>query len=187
MAGRDRWRLLVVVLAVVVLAAMMVDYAASEPQRQPSGAALAADYERHVGERLSTWARVLAVRDGAFDVRFGGVELTVVGSDAAVEPGDSVAVYGTLRPNRRLAAERVLVSGQDSRLYMFAVSALGVGLALAAFLSRWRFDRRRLAFVPRPLDGTERREGREPRDEGDRPGRTEGRDGQPGQEEGTRP
>jgi hypothetical protein len=158
MADRDRWRLLVVALALVLLAAMMVDYAASDPQRQSSGAALAADDDRHVGERISTWATVVAVREGAFDIRFGGVELTVVGSDAAVEPGDSVAVYGTLRPDRRLAAERVLVSARDSRLYMFAVSALGVGLALVAFLSRWRFDRRRLAFVPRRPDGTERGE-----------------------------
>ncbi|MFB6301651.1 MAG: hypothetical protein ABEH78_02135 [Haloferacaceae archaeon] len=149
MAGRDRWRLLVVLLALASLGTMMVDYAAREPQQGPSPSALAADYERHVGERISFWATVVAVGDGTFTVRVEGGRLTVVGSDVAVEPGDSVDVYGTLRSNRRLAAERVLVSRTENRLYMFAVSVAAVGLALAAFRRHWRLDRRRLAFVPR--------------------------------------
>ncbi|MFB6282147.1 MAG: hypothetical protein ABEH40_09020 [Haloferacaceae archaeon] len=148
MAGRDRRRLLLVALALAALAAMMVHYPAAEPRYGPTEAALATDYGAHVGERVTFWTTVVAVRGVGFEVRAGG-GLTVVGSDAAVRPGDSVAVHGTLRPNRRLAAERVLVSPVERRLYMFGVSLVAVGIALGAFLRRWRPDRRRLAFVPR--------------------------------------
>lgn len=148
MAGRERWRVLVVVACLVALGGMMVHYAAAAPDRQPTGRELATDYGAHVGEPVTFWMTVVAVHEGGFAVDGGG-GLTVVGSDAAVEPGDVVAVHGTLRPRRRVAAERVLVSPAENRLYMFGVSVAAVALAVGAFLRRWRLDRRRLAFVPR--------------------------------------
>jgi hypothetical protein len=144
-------RALAALVLVAALAGLAADYAATAPDRDPAPAetAVAADYDAHVGERIALWATVRAVGPDGIVVASDAGRLTVVGSEATVAPGDAVQVVGRLRPERRLAAERVVVSGAPERRYMFAVSGLAALVAAGWTLARWRPDRARLALVAR--------------------------------------
>ena len=143
-------------MLVAALAGLAADYAATAPDRgpYPAEAAVAADYDVHVGERIALWATVRAVGPDGIVVASDAGRLTVVGSRAAVSPGDEVQVVGRLRPGRRLAADRIVVSTAPERRYMFAVSALASLFAAGWTLARWRPDADRLALVARDRNRT---------------------------------
>lgn len=107
------------------------------------------NYAAHVGERVHLWGVVVAERDGSAVVAAGSLRLTV--SDpppSSVDTGDTVQVYGELRPDRRLETRSYHVQTPGDRRYMYGVSLVGIALAAAAFLRRWRVDPDRLWFVP---------------------------------------
>jgi len=153
MNERTRRALLSVVL-VAALAAMAVHYGAvaESHDRYPSADALAGDYEAHVGDRVFMWTTVIAVDGRTLAVRSDPAEtvvLDVTPAPAGVEPGDVVQVYGTLEPDHRVDAHRVVVSERGNRRSMFAVSALAVLLTAGHVLREWTVDWRDLALVPR--------------------------------------
>ncbi|MEF8851026.1 MAG: hypothetical protein V5A44_12445 [Haloarculaceae archaeon] len=77
--------------------------------------------------------------------------LTVRGADRTAPPGGTVQVIGTLEPDRRVTAERVLpVNARSwSEPYKYAVSVVGAVLVLVAFFREWRVDVEALAFEVR--------------------------------------
>jgi hypothetical protein len=147
-------RALAALVLVAAVAGLGVEYAATAPDRGPYPAerAVAADYDAHVGERIALWATVRAVGPDGIVVASDAGRLTVVGSEARVTPGDEVQVVGRLRPERRLVADRTVVSRAPERRYMFAVSALAALIAVGWTLARWRPDPDRLALVARDRD-----------------------------------
>jgi hypothetical protein len=139
--------------------------------------AIEADYGAYVDRPVYLWLTVESASEERIVARSGGgsgaPRVTVTGSDAAdspvggpvvtsvaaataggaaLSPGDVIQVYGPLRPDYRVEAERLVVHDGANRLRMLLVSAAGGLLAVAAFLRRWRFDPRRAAFVPREGD-----------------------------------
>lgn len=78
-------------------------------------------------------------------------EMTVTGVERAVEPGGTVHVFGTLRPDGTVSADRVLVVNATfaAELYKYGVSVVGAALVLVVFFRRWRLDREALAFEVR--------------------------------------
>jgi hypothetical protein len=152
-------RLLGVVLLGGVLLASGIYYESVEPHHwpYPDEDQLAADDGEYTGERVLLFGTVERVDPGDRTAR-NAVEAdeetftaTVQRFDAAVEPGGVVQVYGTVRPNRAVLADRVRVvnpTGRSNR-YKYAVSAIGALVVLIAFCRRWKIDRESLAFVSR--------------------------------------
>ncbi|QCC46844.1 hypothetical protein DV707_03705 [Halobellus limi] len=116
----------------------------------PDPEAIDDEYPSHVGERVHLWGEVVETGDGTVVLAADPLRFAV--SDPpprAVDPGDSVQVYGTLRPDRRMETTAYDVQSTGRIGYMYGVSVLGALLAAAGFLRRWRVDRSGWRFVPR--------------------------------------
>lgn len=153
----DRLRWVGIALAVLALAGMAVHYGATEADHYPYTPTtdLAADYDAHVGERTYFWAGVTAVEDDGLRVENYAVDLRVRADPTGVDPGDTVQVAGTVRPDHTVDAARVVVSPRPNRRYMFAVSGLAALLVGGAVLRYWRIDLRTLTVRPRERDSAE--------------------------------
>lgn len=116
----------------------------------PDAAAIEAEYQNHVGERVHLWTRVTGVEDGTIIVTAEPLSLRV--SDPPPEQvavGDSVQVYGTLQSDRRFKTAAYHVQTPEERRNMYLTSIVGIALAAGAFLRRWRVNTDRWAFAPR--------------------------------------
>lgn len=143
-----------IALAVVLLAALallFVDYSAhaADHDPYPTDEQIGTDYETYVGEPAYVWVDVVAVGTDSFEVENDNVELTVGAPPGRIKPGDVVQVYGTLEPGGVIDPERVVISKQDNRTYMFAVSALACLLTAGLFVREWTIDGRTLTIRPR--------------------------------------
>lgn len=113
--------------------------------RYPEPAEVAADYDAHVGQQIHLWGHVAAVHESSLTVTSGPLRIRVTYPPGAAgdrpadaNVGELVQVYGTFEPARELAAERVVVSSDAGRQYMFVVSGLAALLTLGAFGRHWR-------------------------------------------------
>ncbi|MFB6129287.1 MAG: hypothetical protein ABEJ28_00505 [Salinigranum sp.] len=154
MRRRAAYRVLGIAVLVAALLAMSVHYGAAwadHERYRTSVERIEANYDAYLGRPVYLWLTVDSTSDGGFVAGSGGggTRRLAVASDANVSPGDVVQVYGVLRPGDRVDAERVVVHDRGNRLRMDVVSGVGALLALGAFFSRWRVDRRSWAFVPR--------------------------------------
>ena len=179
----DRLRWVGVALAVLALAGMVTHYPRVADDHAPytQDAELAEDYDAHLGEETYFWAGVTAVESDRIRVDNYAIDVWVHVEDppAGLEPGDTVQVAGTVRPDRRIDASRVVASPRVNRLYMFAVSGLAALLVAGLTLRHWRVDLRTLTVRPRG-NRTEGRPADRHRgtDGGDRGARTAG-EGEP--------
>lgn len=144
-------RVLFVLLLLASTGVLMADYAAHWDTHRPypTVSEVSDDYEDHVGEHVYSWVRVDRVTDEGFVVGQRGRPITVVSDANDVSPGDQVQVFGVVRPDRRIEAERVFVSGHLHRMYMFAVSLAGLLWTTVLFARFWRVDVRGVAVRPR--------------------------------------
>lgn len=152
-------RLLLAVALVGAVVGMGVHYDTAEDDRwpYPTDDEVGADYDRHVGERAVLFGTVESVseRTARLTVEYGGgsFPLTVRGFEAAVEPGGTVQVLGTLESGGAMAADRVAVvnSSGGSLLYKYGSSLVGAALVLAVFFRHWTVGR--TGFALRGDDG----------------------------------
>ncbi|MEZ3115677.1 hypothetical protein RYH80_07075 [Halobaculum sp. MBLA0147] len=143
-----RCRLVVLGLAVACSVAMGIHYDAMFEDRwpYPTDNELAKNYDAHVGKETFLFGTVTSVGDRVVhvqvDARGETYTVRVRSFDAAVRPGGTVQVLGVVRPDRVLAADRVVVveSSRESRLYKFGVSILGAGLVLVTVFRYWQID-----------------------------------------------
>ncbi|WP_324759328.1 hypothetical protein [Haloarcula montana] len=155
-------RVVAIVLLVGLVFGMGLHAGMDRPQSEqhwpyPRGDDIAADYEQFVGEKTLLWGTVRTVdpADGTAVIRLetteGTLELSVTGFDAAVEPGGTVQVYGTLGPGHTIEATNVVVVNPagSSATVKYATSAVGAVLVLVVFFGRWRPELSQWAFVPR--------------------------------------
>jgi hypothetical protein len=131
----------------------LVDYAAGMDTHYayPTDRELAADFGAAHGEAVDTWVTVAERTDEGFRTQRGWV-VTADSLPGDLDAGDSVQVYGTARPGPRIDADRIAVTDSTNRGVMFAVSALGLLLAVGATLRHWRPALRRGYLVPRAAD-----------------------------------
>lgn len=136
-----------------LLLAMTLHYGAVDARHDQSDAGRRAivAYDRHVGETVYFWGRVVSA-DGDSMVVSAGDRTLLVRWEGEAPPGAAVQVYGRLEPGGVVTAERVVVSPAAGLRYLYAVSVVGLAVAAVGFLREWRFDRDRLAFVPREGD-----------------------------------
>lgn len=138
--------LLVVSVSAVIAMGAHFESARGDHWPYPTPADLSADYSAHVDEQVLLWVQIEQIHEGArsAQVRVPGtsLSLTVHGFDAPVEPGGTVQVYGTLRPDHVVAADTVAVVNPTagSKRYKYVVSVLGAVLFLALFFRHWRVN-----------------------------------------------
>ncbi|WP_265110681.1 hypothetical protein [Halosolutus halophilus] len=114
--------------------------------------------EAYVGESVVLSGTVVATEPVVIETRYHDVSRQFTLDHAAtavrntndpIEVGDRITAFGTLAEPSTLATERAIARAPWEFQYMYLVSFLGGCLALGSFLRHWRFDRARLAFVPR--------------------------------------
>ncbi|QLD87069.1 hypothetical protein HWV23_15505 [Natronomonas halophila] len=109
------------------------------------------DYESRVGERVQVAGTVVDTDPVRIDHE--GVVLTVVGAESStdepIKRGDHLVVYGTVEPDRTIAAHNIVVRSSWEFQYLYGVSLVGALWVLGRFLRGWRLDVSRLAFEPR--------------------------------------
>ncbi|SDF42567.1 hypothetical protein [Halorientalis regularis] len=156
---RPSLRLFGIVLVGLLVLGMGVHYDANYETNwpYPTGDALETDYESHVGDRTFLFGTVRAVdRENAtveilVETEQGELPLTVGGVERSVQPGGAVQVYGTVEPDRHLAADRVVVVNPagSSLLFKYGVSLVGALLVVVLFFRHWRFDTDGVGFEVR--------------------------------------
>jgi hypothetical protein len=144
-------------LSVVVGAGIHYSSAQSSHWPYPTGDELADGYEPAVGEQTLLFGEVHSINENdntatvMVEHDTGSFEMRVTGLDASVDPGGTIQVYGTLRPDYTIAAQSAVVVNPagSSTTYKYAVSVVGALLVLAVFFGRWRFDTETRGFAPR--------------------------------------
>ncbi|ELY98521.1 hypothetical protein C482_11747 [Natrialba chahannaoensis JCM 10990] len=157
----QRGRLLAALLLLAVCFGLMVwaGVSPAEPMEQPGPDETDVPQDRaaYVGSEVTLGGEVVSTDPVVIATRASGygqftvvdAEDALVNTDGVLEPGDQLSAHGTLEDESTLAAERT-VSRQSSEMqYMYAVSLLGGLWVVGRFACGWRFDRARLAFVPR--------------------------------------
>lgn len=154
MRERPVVRALLVACALALVGWGLVDYAAGMDANYayPTDRELTADFAAYHGQQVDTWVTVAERRDGAFVTDRDWV-VTADSLPPSLDAGDSVQVYGTARPGPRIAADRLAVTDSTNRVFMLAVSALGLLLAAGATLRHWRPALRAGYLVPRATSG----------------------------------
>lgn len=144
-----RWRrFALVALLLAATAGLGVAADATEDDRWPYPTAdtLGTEYDEHTGETALLFGTVESVDDDTARIRVeyddGTVAMTVQNTDASVQSGGAVQVYGTLEPDRTIDAERVVVVNPagSSLLFKYGISAVAVVLFLLVFFRYWRID-----------------------------------------------
>lgn len=152
-------RVVVALVLLGVLVGLCVHYGAVEPDRgpYPTTDELDADYDAYVGESMLVFGDVTEIDESTdwatitVSTTTGEFDMTVTGFTATVQPGGVVQVYGTLEPDRTIAASNVEVVNPagSSKLYKYGVSAVGAALVLVLFFRSWKLDRESIAFEVR--------------------------------------
>ncbi|ELY43644.1 hypothetical protein [Natronorubrum sulfidifaciens] len=153
------------VLAAVILGALLVGSlvwvgaTAAEPleSQYPDETEVTPEPEAYVGEQVVLGGFVVDTDPVMIATRASGYgQFTLVDVDdrlqnaeGPLEPDDRVSAFGTLEDESTLVVERATTRQSSETAYMYLVSAIGGLWVVGRFVRGWRFDRRRLAFVPR--------------------------------------
>lgn len=115
-----------------------------------SGDTIERNYQDYVGTQVHLWATVAAETEDGVVIKAGRLRLTTTSiPPSAVDPGDSIQIYGELQADNRIAVDRFHAKSPTERLYMYGISLVGATLAAVGFLQRWSIDLRAWQFVPR--------------------------------------
>jgi hypothetical protein len=79
------------------------------------------------------------------DIRFD----FVIDTKAEVYPGDVVEVLGIFRSPNRILPEKMIVTPAQSQRMVYVRSLIGLFILVIAFFRSWKFDCKRMAFIPR--------------------------------------
>lgn len=106
----------------------------------------------HAGEHVETGGDVIATDPVVIEVGNGDTSQPLPIENAPeVEKGQDVVVDGTLTGDGTLEAnpERAVVREPWETTYMYLVSLLGALIVAVRLVDGWRFNPRRITFVPR--------------------------------------
>lgn len=158
----QRGRVLLALVLVVALAGLLVWYGTLAPydhsvNEYPDETDVAPEPDAYVGQSVVLEGHVVDTEPVVIEITVDGAasEFTVENANEALrsggplEPGDRVTAFGTLTDASTLEAERSLTREPWELQYMYVVSFLGGLWVAGRFVQGWRFDRGRLAFVPR--------------------------------------
>lgn len=144
MAG-DRWgvRILLILLLMGLQIGLFLHYGRNARQCPENTACLATDYDRYVGETVREGGTVVSTSPPTIAIPYAPgerLELRLTNLPFPVRRGDSVSVYGELRPDRTVAVRDAARHPVRNLYYMYAISALAVVGTIALGLRHWRLD-----------------------------------------------
>lgn len=120
---------------------LMAGYASYDDRVNVGTEEIVDDYDRYVGEKVVFDGVLVSVDPYVLrDEYLPGehVEVELVGIDRRLDRGSQIGVYGELLPGKRVDVEKFVVHPPGNLRYMYGVSILALGLALAALLKYWR-------------------------------------------------
>jgi hypothetical protein len=79
------------------------------------------------------------------DIRFN----FVIDSKEEVYPGDVVEVLGIFRSPSRILPDKMIITPAQSQMMVYVRSLIGLLILVIAFFRSWKFDYKRMAFIPR--------------------------------------
>ncbi|NHN62779.1 hypothetical protein G9463_05600 [Haloarcula sp. JP-Z28] len=137
-----------------VLFALMVGFGTATPASElgdyPAEDALAADYDRYVGESVQVTGTVTGTEPVEIAVEYeyaangkrysGTLAIVVRNVDRAVAEGESLQVYGTLGPDWTITAENSVSVPATNYVAMYFVSALAGLWTLGRLVCGWRLN-----------------------------------------------
>lgn len=151
-------RVAALAILLVVLAGLFVSFGALDPapdrHAYPDEDDLAADYDAHVGGPASLGGTVVATDPVTIEVGHDrGTDRYTVRGAPDVEEGQYLRAFGTVEPERTLAARETVVRDGWEAVYMWAVSVLAALWVLGRAVRHWRVDSDRIGFRPRLRGG----------------------------------
>ena len=166
-------RIATILVLLALLVGLMVGFGGLDPAPTqgdyPSEDELATDYAEHIGQTVHLSGVVIdtdpvVIRVDydyyATGVRYtGSYDLTIqeISSTDGVTDGDSLQVYGTVRPDHTLTAQNVVVVPPRNYAYMYTISALAGLWVLTRLIRGWRLDWATGALERRPTTETHTR------------------------------
>ncbi|CAJ53596.1 hypothetical protein [Haloquadratum walsbyi] len=138
-----RTRILIVIILLVGYApALFLEIRGETP--------LYENYESHVGETVYDLNGIVVSTDPVeISVAGDRLRLTVRDLNMAVDSGDKIRIFGTVKPDRVIEAENVIVAGQSpSQLRTYLISFIAGLWALFRIIRDFDIDWGELALVP---------------------------------------
>ena len=129
----------------------------TEQNSAPNEENVAPSPEAYVGERVTLNGVVIGTDPVTIQIWYDSGTWVVTLEDAdtalvrgdSVTTGDEISAYGALTEHDTLETDRAFTREPWESTYMYAISVIGAIWVLGRSLVGWRFDRTRLAFVPR--------------------------------------
>ena len=110
------------------------------------------DPEFYDGWTIANGGTVTEVRESSIvimsmdrDIRFN----FVIDTKEVVCPGDVVEVLGIFRSPNRILPDKMIVTPAQSQTMVYVRSLIGLLILVIAFFRSWKFDCKRMAFIPR--------------------------------------
>ena len=112
---------------------------------------IVANYPVYLNESVALFGKVVDADKGSFNLllhyaRKKEVIFSVL-SEVSVQEGDRVEVLGTLGPDYRVTAEKIIVYKNWKYHFISIRSALAIPLLLFILLRNWRVDIRQLRLI----------------------------------------
>lgn len=145
-------RILAIGIILVVIAGLCVAYGGLGPNPDmgsyPDTGHLAEDYDAYLGEQAEVGGTVIETDPVVIEADAKGTTVTFVLEGApSVERGQHVSVFATVHPDH-LEVHDAVVRDAWERLYMYAVSLVGLLLAIGYGVRTWQIDWRQLQLRP---------------------------------------
>lgn len=107
---------------------------------------IVANYPVYLNESVALFGKVVDADKGSFNLLKKEVIFSVL-SEVSVQEGDWVEVLGTLGPDYRVTAEKIIVYKKWKYHFISIRSALAIPLLLFILLRNWRLDIRQLRLI----------------------------------------
>lgn len=156
MLTTPRSRIAALALLIAVLTGMLVAHGTVGPDpdrhRYPDLEVLSQEGDTLVGDRVVLSGTAVETNPVVLSGSPGArpdVIVVLTGVERDVDRGDDLWIAGTVQSDYSVSVTTAIVRSPWELRYMYVVSAIGGLWVLRRFVREWRFDRDRLAFVPR--------------------------------------
>jgi len=110
------------------------------------------DPELYDGWIIAKGGTVTEVGESSFVIRSRDRDIRfdfVIDTKEVVCPGDVVEVLGIFRSPNRILPDKMIVTPAQSQTMVYVRSLIGLLILVIAFFRSWKFDCKRMAFIPR--------------------------------------
>ncbi len=148
-------RVMAVLMVILVLFTFFIWYGSMSPAptegRYPGGEELIGNYEVQLGKKVEVSEKVVETEPLVIEVKHGekNKEIQITGVKKDIELKDRISVFGEVKEDNTIDAEKVVVYPYWNYIYMYLISIVGVSWLGIRFFSQWTFDRDNYRFKAR--------------------------------------